>query len=410
MTPKFAVQNGNGKGVQILEGVKPTDTNLHLFPFKDPFRNLDRNIILLPTGVEEYGSEDNLKADMFGFIGKYAYMYPFYHKTSTYYSLLSWAHDAFGAVPYLAFLGDKDSGKTRMGETVANICYSTVMLSGASTIAPMFRLIDRYRGTLFMDEVDYEKSEMTSEWIKMMNVGYKPTGVIWRMDKHLGDMEPKAYMVYGPKIITHRKRFGDDATESRCITYEVPKVFDLPSHIPSQIIPGPNSKFTQEAISIRNKCLKWRIDNIRNIVPNLAIADKISNRYREIAISILTIVGDSDKEYTEELIDKFSVHAKAAKDESFSSITVRAIKSLYNKEKGLDDTIEINHIAVAMNKMLDDETPMLSNKKVGALCTGLGLQTKTGGKNGRARLIPCGKNEDQLKALFKEYATLEEAE
>jgi hypothetical protein len=60
--------------------------------------------------------------------------------------------------------------------------------------------------------------------------------------------------------------------------------------------------------------------------------------------------------------------------------------------------------------MLDDETPMLSNKKVGALCTGLGLQTKTGGKNGRARLIPCGKNEDQLKALFKEYATLEEAE
>ncbi len=406
-TPKFAVLNGNG--IEIKGGIKPTtNPDLWLLPYKDPFGNLEKNIVILPTDVQSYNSTENLLQDIKSFISSFAYLPEFWLNISTYYALMSWIYDCFGAVPYIDFLGDKDSGKTRIGDVIANCCYNSIVITGASTVAPMFRLIDRYPGTMFIDEADYKNSELDTEIAKILNVGYRNGGAVLRAEKYDGSYEPRAFVVYGPKIITHRRPFGDDATSSRCLTYKVPKSFELPSHIPSQIPVGKDNPFTKAATEIRNKCLRWRFDNLRTVKPDTSINIGISSRYREIAVPMLTLITEQSirKEFLQFLGDT-AINVKIGSD---NYLCIRVIQKLYNKEKGLKQVIELAEIVQGMNIESHDDEKSFSGKSVGTILSSMGLDTKRGGTSGRYRLTPSSKNEQQLELLFHEYKNSEDSE
>jgi len=396
-TPKYAIVNGVGP--EIKGFAKPT-SDLWLQPFSDPFDNLSKNVVILPTDIEDYVSEENLLQDIKTFISSFAYMPDFWLNISSYYVLMSWIYDKFGAVPYLEFIGDRDSGKTRMADTIVNCCYSSIIISGASTIAPMFRLIDRYRGTMFIDEADYKESELDSMIAKILNVGYRRGGIVWRAEKYDGDWESKAYDVYGPKIITHRKEFGDDATSSRCLTFKVPKVFDLPSIIPSQLLPdGP---FEKTSRSIRNKALKWRFDNIRTIKPDMTSSNLVSNRYREISIPMMTIIKDTS--FRKLFIEFLSDTAKEVKSNSHNAICVQVIAKHYRQYKGIGIALYLQGIADDMNILMeDDQEKKWTGKAVGSILNHLGLKTKKGGKQNIYRIEPTDENNTQLLKLFHEY-------
>ena len=222
--PKYAVMNG--KGPEILDFVKPND-NLWLKPYTDPFGNLDKGSILLPTAILDYGTTDKLLDEIRDFISTYCYLPDFWLELSSYYALMTWVYDAFTSVPYLEFLGDKDSGKTRIAKCIAECSYNSIKMSGAGSIPALFRLVDRFRGSLFIDEADYKDSEFDSAIAKIVNSGYTRDGVVWRCDVFEKDYEPRAYSVYGPKILSHREQYKDDATGSRCISFIVPKNSDI---------------------------------------------------------------------------------------------------------------------------------------------------------------------------------------
>jgi hypothetical protein len=102
-----------------------------------------------------------------------------------------------------------------------SICFRPIFASGATTPAPIFRILEQFRGTLVFDEADFKDSAAWSEMVKLLNNGYRPGMPVLRADKENGKWYPRSYQVFGPKLISTRFPFKDEALESRCLTSEM---------------------------------------------------------------------------------------------------------------------------------------------------------------------------------------------
>ena len=123
-----------------------------LVPYS-PENNLIRHdVVLLPSRPEEYGSEEALLAEIREFIHRYVDVSPLFEKIAAYYALFSWVYDSFNELPYLRVRGEPGSGKTRFLLTIGSLCYKPIFASGASSVSPIFRILDAFRGTLVVDE------------------------------------------------------------------------------------------------------------------------------------------------------------------------------------------------------------------------------------------------------------------
>jgi hypothetical protein len=144
----FAIQ-----GKQVLVPYSP-DNNL-----------LKHRVILFPSEVGEYGSEGELVAEIRSFIHQYVDLTPFYETVAAYYVLFSWVYDGFRELPYLRVKGDPGCGKTRFLLIIGSICYKPIFTSGASTMSPIFRMLDTFKGTLVIDESDFRMSDEKAEMV-----------------------------------------------------------------------------------------------------------------------------------------------------------------------------------------------------------------------------------------------------
>src|SRR5882724_11602418 len=223
--------------------------HIHLVPYT-PENNLIKNgVVLFPSIPQEYGSEKELIFEIQNFIHSYLDVSELYEKIATFYVLLSWLYDGFNELPYLRARGDLGSGKTRFLQVIGSLCYKPIFATGASTVSPIFRIIDAIRGTLIIDEGDFRMSDEKAEIIKILNNGNAKGFPVLRselVNKH--EYDPRAFAVFGPKIISTRGYFEDRALESRCITEEMGQQRlrrEIPITLPAS--------FSEESLAIRNK-------------------------------------------------------------------------------------------------------------------------------------------------------------
>src|SRR5437868_7678103 len=87
------------------------------------------------------------------------------------YVLLTWVYDRFNELPYLRLRGDYGTGKTRFLLTLCSICYKPIFASGASSVSPLFHMLDRFGGTLIIDEADFRFSDEKADLTKILNNG-----------------------------------------------------------------------------------------------------------------------------------------------------------------------------------------------------------------------------------------------
>lgn len=295
-------------------------------PITDKTKLIDNNVVLLPSEAKEYGSIDQLITEIIKFIHTYVGLSPFFEKLSAYYVLLSWVYDAFEVIPYLRVIGDYGSGKSTFLKVVGMICYRPILIAGSATPAPVFRIIDKYKGTLLIDEADFKMSDTTDLMVKILNCGYQKGVPVLRMVGEGKNMEPQAFDVYGPKIIGTRFTWTDRALESRCISE------DMDGHYRSDLM-DISSEFYNEALSLRNKLLLFRFKNINKAKFNPKLKDpSIEPRLNQIAVPLLSIVQDVDvqdelkvffKEYNRELI-----RDRAA---TLTGIIVRAMFDIFDR-------------------------------------------------------------------------------
>jgi hypothetical protein len=262
-----------------------------LVPYSAENNLIQHRVVLLPSGPEEYGSEADLLREVQGFIHRYVDVSPLFERVAAHYVFFSWIYDAFNELPYLRVRGDYGSGKSRFLLTVGSLCYKPMLVSGASTVSPIFRIIDAFRGTLVIDESDFRESDEKAEIVKILNNGNARGFPVLRAEQNQRkEFDPRAYTVFGPKLIATRRAFKDQALESRCLTEDMGQG-KLRRDIPLNLPPS----FEQEALSLRNKLLLFRFRNFgKPRVLGDALPDTIEPRLRQIFAPLLSTIEDPE--------------------------------------------------------------------------------------------------------------------
>lgn len=252
--------------------------------------NLVKNeIVLFPETPVDYSAESELTAELSQFICRYIDLDPLFAEVAVHYVLLSWVYDAFNELPYLRVRGDYGSGKTRFLLTVGSLCYKPIFASGASTVSPLFRLLDTFRGTLVVDEGDFRFSDERTELVKILNNGSARGFPVLRSELMPSkEFNPSAYAVFGPKLIAMRSAFDDPALESRLISEELglrPVRAEIPINLPNT--------HREEARQLRNKLLMFRFRNRHNIrIVESLVQASLEPRYNQIFVPLLSVIGD----------------------------------------------------------------------------------------------------------------------
>ena len=261
-----------------------------LAPYSPRNNLLTNEVVLFPSEPAEYGTEQGLVEAIRAFIHRYVDISPLFEQIASYYVLFTWVYDAFNELPYLRLRGDTGSGKTRFLLTVGSLCYKPIFASGASTVSPLFRILEEIRGTLIIDEGDFRFSDEKAEIVKILNNGNARGFPVLRSESVNGrEFSPRAYTVFGPKLVSTRGFFQDRALESRCLTEETGGR-KLREDIPINL----TAAYKEEALELRNKLLLFRLRNFGKRQIDPALVDRsIEPRLSQIFVPLLSVIEDA---------------------------------------------------------------------------------------------------------------------
>jgi hypothetical protein len=354
-----------------------------------------KKVILFPSHAEEYGSDDELINEIQSFIHLYLYVIPIFEKIATHYVLLSWAFERFSEIPYLRALGDWGSGKSRIIQTIGSICFKPVFAGGATTVSPIFRIINQFHGTLILDEADFRFSDTTAEMIKILNSGYQKGIVVLRTE---GDkvFETKAFDVFCPKIIATRERYFDLALESRFLVEET-GIRSLRDDIPLNL----PAKFWDEALALRNKLLMWRFKNFKGIEPKPVRDKGLEPRLNQIIAPLLCVINDDGlREEILTFMRSYNEQLLADRGMGVDADIARALISEY--AKGDDPTVkEITNTYNEPYAKASERQELLTFRKVGSILRNkLHLQTD---RKSKGVIVPWRLNRERIRVLKEKF-------
>lgn len=324
--------------------------------------------LLLPSSADEYISEEKLIKDLEEFIYTYLDLpHPFYLKLVSHYVLMDWVYDKLTVVPYLRALGDYGSGKTRFAQVVGSICYKPLFLAGATSDAFIFRMIELFKGTLVINELERVNSDLQSQLVVILNNGYEKGLYIGRVE---GDRvrEPKVFDVFCPKIITSRTKFKDLALESRILS--IPMKPTTRHDIP----PLLDETFWEKAQRLRNQLLMYRFKNLNlpqfeDKSPKLA---GLEPRLKQTLIPIFSVIQDEGVE--QEFIkyaQEFQENIYSERSFEIEALIAEKLVDLID----LNDKVSIREVKEKLDQELD-EKERITSKTIGSKIRGFGFKTK----------------------------------
>ncbi len=150
-------------------------------------------------------------------------------KVCALWTMMTYTHPLFSAVPYLKLEGPRGSGKTKLASIVAHLSFNAVFASSL-TPAAVFRIVHGSRSTLVGDEMEglARNPQMTT----LLNSGYKAGSFVIRAGakgqlasydsfspKVLASIEPVSDTLASRAILIRLER-GRDAARSRLAVTE----------------------------------------------------------------------------------------------------------------------------------------------------------------------------------------------
>lgn len=286
-----ALAVGGPEGTIAVQETVDLADGERLVPYGADNNLIATGCVLLPSEVGVFTTQAALIAAIQAFVHRYVDLSPVFEEIAAHYVLLSWVYDAFNELPYLRLRGDYGTGKTRALMVIGSLCYKPFFASGASTVSPIFHVLDAFGGTLVLDEADFRFSDATAPLSKILNNGNMAgLPVLRTMTNRHKELNPRAFRVYGPKLIAMRHSFADRALESRFLTEETGQR-SLRSDIPIQLPPQLHA----EARILRNSLLAWRFAHRFTVGSDARRqATGVEPRLNQTALSLLSLMEDPD--------------------------------------------------------------------------------------------------------------------
>ena len=379
---------------------KITLDNKILAPYPSYYELVNKNVIIFPSDITPYESEMELIFEIQDFIHKYLDISFIFETICAYYVLLTYLYDRLPNILYLRFIGDFGSGKSRALKVMSALCYKSMVTTGATSLSPIFRIIDTFKGTLILDEADLSNSDTYNEMIKIFNSGYEPDKPVLRSEQNSKKgFDVKAFDVYCPKVIATRFNFKDLALESRCLT-EIMAKAKLRDDIPLNL----SEEFEDKALELRNKLLYFRFKNFHNDFTLEHNLDKsIEPRLRQIMNTMLSIVKDEE---TQAMIKNFitSYHKQLVSDRSLE-FEAKIIEAVFNIQNCNElENITVGAITAEYNTIRDGAKE-LTTGAIGKIIRNR-LQIKTQ-HTSRGNVL-SNENKERLEILFTKYGLVNE--
>jgi hypothetical protein len=285
---RTALAVGSARGVSIEESLD--FDGIRLIPWNARNNLIRHETLLLPERPEDFGTVADLILELDRHLAKYVELSDNFRTVVVGYILLTWVYDAFNELPYLRFRGDLGSGKTRALIVAGSLCHRAFFASGASTVSPIFHTLDAFRGTLILDEADFRFSDEKAELSKILNNGnVRGFPVLRTMITREKEFDPRAFIVYGPKVIAMRGYFDDPALESRFITIDMEAGTAAP-HVPINL----PDEHKDEARALRNKLLAYRFKERLGVSINASLYDPtLTPRANQVTLPLLSLLDNA---------------------------------------------------------------------------------------------------------------------
>ena len=388
----------------ITSLVVSQDQDIHVLPMWEhdgqefvpvrPENNLLKHrALLLPSESAAFGTLDELVAEIGAYFRAYVALSNRHLQIAAAFVLLSWVYDAFNELPYLRFRGDYGTGKTRALIVVGSLCYKAFFASGASTVAPIFHTLDLFRGTLVLDEADFRFTDEKAELVKILNNGNARGFPVLRMQVNAKkEFDPRAFRVFGPKIVAMRSSYEDRALESRFITIDMqPGTAEgVPINLPD--------RQRDEALTLRNKLLMFRLRYRHRIVLDPTLADEsLEARTNQILLPLLSVA--PSEEMRAAILAAAGISHVAVMADRADSLEGQALSAIARLNGG-NEPLRVAEIAAALTAEEGEFNQPITARLVGKVLRRLGLALYK--RNGVAVLVPG--QAKRLDALCLRYS------
>ena len=388
-----------GSGVSVVPYFDLA-TGERLVPYSPDNNLLEAACVLLPSDIGDFRDKGDVLEDIRTYLHRYVDLSPLFEDIAAYYVLLTWVYDAFSELPYLRFRGDYGTGKSRALITIGSICYKPFFASGASTVSPIFHVLDTFGGTLILDEADFRFSDATADLTKILNNGnMRGLPVLRTMTNKNQELNPRAFRVFGPKIIGMRESFADCALESRFLTEDTgkrPLRSDIPIHLPESL--------HTDALVLRNRLLAWRFHARYLVGPNASrVIEGIEPRLNQTALALLSLVDDAD--LRQRIRDELVGEEARVLQERASTYEATMLSCVMDGLEGASSvSVSVADITRRFNQKMQAEfgKPMSPKWVGGILRNKLKLTTL---KSGGTYIVPCTER-SKVQVLAKRYGVV----
>jgi len=269
-------------------------------------------------------------------------------------ALTSWLtewQEGFGEkfLPLIQAVGPSETGKKRFLTVMRYLYYRSVYTLKTTKVPSLFRLMEKWRGTLILDEADLDDSTLSAEFVQFINS--RADGVpITRYSSE--DDVNRWFYSFGYTILAMRKTFVDDGAQSRCLKY-----VSEGTNTPSDYNLIPPKEWVQKGEELRQKLMMFRLRALsrpHKFPTQLIIEGITSFRVRE-AVLMLYALEETDPTITADIPRILRVLQKQTIEERSGSIEGLILNTVYGqltdddtgvRKRGVDWLIEKSHISV----------------------------------------------------------------
>jgi len=257
--------------------------------------------------------------------------------------LMTWRFEQFDTVPYLFFIGPKESGKSRALECLEALSYRGWLATHPS-LASLHHIMDAWHPTFLLDNYESLPRERRYEMEGIFNAGYRRGGAVDRVESlPEGGFKERWYEVYSPKALAGTRE-PSETLGSRCIKIRMSKTRKA----------YPRSPDAERTREIRSKLLSYRFNHLSAQEGPQLEPLNVYGRLGEI-LAPLTSVAPNQEVLNHLLEYGHGILLEREEEEktTFDAQVVRAL--IKSKEHVKDDRIAIKSITEFLNEDLPEK-------------------------------------------------------